>query len=168
MNFRSSKNVWGYFSVGAAGGLHEFADSQFGHCFSWGEDRNQARENLVVALKELSIRGDFRTTVEYLITLLETESFQQNNIDTAWLDLLIAERVRSDKPDVLLAVTCGALHIADRAITAAFTGFQTALEKGQIQASNDLDNVVDVSFLHITQIMPRKMLFRTILEFHML
>ena len=27
------KNVWGYFSVGAEGGLHEYADSQFGHCF---------------------------------------------------------------------------------------------------------------------------------------
>ncbi|XP_020292337.1 acetyl-CoA carboxylase isoform X2 [Pseudomyrmex gracilis] len=148
LNFRSSKNVWGYFSVGASGGLHEFADSQFGHCFSWGEDRNQARENLVIALKELSIRGDFRTTVEYLITLLETEAFQQNNIDTAWLDLLIAERIRSDKPDVLLAVTCGALHIADRTITSAFTGFQTALEKGQIQASNDLDNVVDVELIN--------------------
>ena len=60
LNFKSNKNVWGYFSVSASGGLHEFADSQFGHCFSWGEDREQARENLVVALKELSIRGDFR------------------------------------------------------------------------------------------------------------
>lgn len=76
LNFRSSKNVWGYFSVAASGGLHEFADSQFGHCFSWGENREQARENLVIALKELSIRGDFRTTVEYLITLLETKTFQ--------------------------------------------------------------------------------------------
>ena len=44
LNFRSSKNVWGYFSVSASGGLHEFADSQFGHCFSWGEDREMARE----------------------------------------------------------------------------------------------------------------------------
>ena len=44
LNFRSSKNVWGYFSVAASGGLHEFADSQFGHCFSWGEDREQAQE----------------------------------------------------------------------------------------------------------------------------
>ena len=44
LNFRSSKNVWGYFSVSASGGLHEFADSQFGHCFSWGEDRESARE----------------------------------------------------------------------------------------------------------------------------
>lgn len=42
LNFRSSKNVWGYFSVGATGGLHEFADSQFGHCFSWGENREEA------------------------------------------------------------------------------------------------------------------------------
>ena len=37
------KNVWGYFSVGAEGGLHEYADSQFGHCFAWGEDRDAAR-----------------------------------------------------------------------------------------------------------------------------
>lgn len=42
LNFRSNKNVWGYFSVAAAGGLHEFADSQFGHCFSWGENREEA------------------------------------------------------------------------------------------------------------------------------
>ena len=44
LNFRSSKNVWGYFSVAASGGLHEFADSQFGHCFSWGEDRESANK----------------------------------------------------------------------------------------------------------------------------
>lgn len=44
LNFRSSPNVWGYFSVSASGGLHEFADSQFGHCFSWGENRNEAKK----------------------------------------------------------------------------------------------------------------------------
>lgn len=147
LNFRSSKNVWGYFSVAASGGLHEFADSQFGHCFSWGENRQQARENLVIALKELSIRGDFRTTVEYLITLLETNRFLDNTIDTAWLDALIAERVQAEKPDILLGVICGALHIADRQITDAFTTFQTALEKGQIQAANTLTNVVDVELI---------------------
>jgi acetyl-CoA carboxylase/biotin carboxylase 1 len=123
LNFRSSKNVWGYFSVAASGGLHEFADSQFGHCFSWGEDREQARENLVIALKELSIRGDFRTTVEYLITLLETPAFQENSIDTSWLDALIAERVQADKPDIMLGVICGALQVADQAIINAFQNF---------------------------------------------
>lgn len=147
LNFRSSKNVWGYFSVAASGGLHEFADSQFGHCFSWGENRNQARENLVIALKELSIRGDFRTTVEYLITLLEANRFLDNTIDTAWLDALIAERVKSEKPDVLLGVICGALHIADRQLGEAFTNFQTSLEKGQIQAANTLTNVAEVELI---------------------
>lgn len=50
--------------------------------------------NMVIALKELSIRGDFRTTVEYLIRLLEDECFKRNKIDTAWLDSLIAEKVK--------------------------------------------------------------------------
>ncbi|XP_071057083.1 acetyl-CoA carboxylase isoform X2 [Onthophagus taurus] len=148
LNFRSSKNVWGYFSVAASGGLHEFADSQFGHCFSWGENREQARENLVIALKELSIRGDFRTTVEYLITLLETKSFQENTIDTAWLDILISERVQSEKPDVMLGVICGSLHIADKTISTAFHEFQTSLERGQVQGSNTLNNIVDVELIN--------------------
>ncbi|RZF37309.1 hypothetical protein LSTR_LSTR005641 [Laodelphax striatellus] len=148
LNFRSSKNVWGYFSVGASGGLHEFADSQFGHCFSWGENREQARENLVIALKELSIRGDFRTTVEYLITLLETESFQANTIDTAWLDILISERVQSDKPDILLGVICGALHIADRSVLRNFQEFQNSLERGQIQGTTMVEHDVNVELIH--------------------
>lgn len=134
--------------MAASGGLHEFADSQFGHCFSWGENRAQARENLVIALKELSIRGDFRTTVEYLITLLETKDFQENTIDTAWLDILISEKVQAEKPDVMLAVVCGALHIADKTIETAFQEFISSLEKGQIQASNTLTNVVDVELIN--------------------
>jgi acetyl-CoA carboxylase/biotin carboxylase 1 len=52
---------------------------------------------MVIALKELSIRGDFRTTVEYLITLLETKAFQENTFNTGWLDKLIAEKVQVQK-----------------------------------------------------------------------
>jgi len=52
---------------------------------------------MVVALKELSIRGDFRTTVEFLTKLLETDSFQHNCCDTAWLDHLISEKVQVGK-----------------------------------------------------------------------
>ena len=47
-----------------------------------------------MALKELSIRGDFRTIVEYLGRLLEDQNFQNNQIDTAWLDALIAEKMK--------------------------------------------------------------------------
>lgn len=64
LNFRSSSNVWGYFSVGNQGGIHSFSDSQFGHIFAYGENRQASRKHMVIALKELSIRGDFRTTVE--------------------------------------------------------------------------------------------------------
>lgn len=46
LNFRSRQNVWGYFSISASGGLHEFADSQFGHIFSHGDTREDARESV--------------------------------------------------------------------------------------------------------------------------
>ncbi|KAB7507632.1 Acetyl-CoA carboxylase [Armadillidium nasatum] len=147
LNFRSSKHVWGYFSVSASGGLHEYADSQFGHCFSWGEDREAARENLIIALKELSIRGDFRTTVEYLITLLETASFQNNSIDTGWLDQLIAARVKGKKPDTLLAVTCAAVHIGDNTIQDASNHFYSSLEKGQVLPLKSLTSSVEVDLI---------------------
>ncbi|XP_074743093.1 acetyl-CoA carboxylase 2 isoform X3 [Strix uralensis] len=148
LNFRSSKNVWGYFSVAAAGGLHEFADSQFGHCFSWGENREEAISNMVVALKELSIRGDFRTTVEYLIKLLETESFQSNEIDTGWLDHLIAEKVQAEKPDTMLGVVCGALNVADAAFRTCMTDFLHSLERGQVLPAASLLNIVDVELIY--------------------
>ncbi|XP_026117225.1 acetyl-CoA carboxylase isoform X2 [Carassius auratus] len=148
LNFRSSKNVWGYFSVGATGGLHEFADSQFGHCFSWGENREEAISNMVVAMKELSIRGDFRTTVEYLIKLLETESFRNNDIDTGWLDHLIAEKVQVERPDTMLGVVCGALQVADASFRESMSDFLHSLERGQVLPAASLVNTVSVDLIY--------------------
>ncbi|XP_067262908.1 acetyl-CoA carboxylase 2 isoform X6 [Chanodichthys erythropterus] len=148
LNFRSSKNVWGYFSVGATGGLHEFADSQFGHCFSWGENREEAISNMVVAMKELSIRGDFRTTVEYLIKLLETESFRNNDIDTGWLDHLIAEKVQAERPDTTLGVVCGALHVADASFRKSMSDFLHSLERGQVLPAASLVNTFNADLIY--------------------
>ncbi|KAM8886755.1 acetyl-CoA carboxylase isoform 2-T4 [Spinachia spinachia] len=148
LNFRSSKNVWGYFSVGATGGLHEFADSQFGHCFSWGENREEAISNMVVAMKELSIRGDFRTTVEYLIKLLETESFRNNDIDTSWLDHLIAEKVQAERPDTMLGIVCGALHVADASFQKSMSDYLHSLERGQVLPAASLVNSVNVDLIY--------------------
>ena len=50
--------------------------------------------NIILALKELSIRGDFRTTVEYLIQLLEADEFKHNKLDTGWLDKRIADKMK--------------------------------------------------------------------------
>ena len=148
LNFRSSRNVWGYFSVSACGGLHEFADSQFGHCFSWGETREDARENMVFALKELSIRGDFRTTIEYLIKLFETENYLQNKFDTGWLDKLITEKLKAEKPDLMLSVICTALHVADQKLRDKFQNFQSNLERGQILPLNSLGTRIEVDLVY--------------------
>ncbi|XP_023857626.1 acetyl-CoA carboxylase 2-like isoform X2 [Salvelinus sp. IW2-2015] len=148
LNFRSSKNVWGYFSVGATGGLHEFADSQFGHCFSWGENREEAISNMVVAMKELCIRGDFRTTVEYLIKLLETESFRNNDIDTGWLDNLIADKVQAERPDTMLGIVCGSLHVADASFRKSMSDFLHSLERGQVLPAASLLNTVEVDLVY--------------------
>eukprot|EP00069_Balaena_mysticetus_P020536 bmy_02870T0 len=121
---------------------------EFGHCFSWGENREEAISNMVVALKELSIRGDFRTTVEYLIKLLETESFQMNRIDTGWLDKLIAEKVQAERPDTMLGVVCGALHVADVSLRNSISNFLHSLERGQVLSAHTLLNTVDVELIY--------------------
>ncbi|KAH8862499.1 Acetyl-CoA carboxylase [Schistosoma japonicum] len=147
LNFRSNQSVWGYFSVSSAGGIHEFADSQFGHIFSAGENREHARENMVLALKELSIRGDFRTTVEYLIKVMESEAFINHKIDTEWLDTRIAQKDQVEKPDVLLGVICTALHIADNCLKQLFLNYELHLERGQFLPSKTLTNSVDVTLV---------------------
>ncbi|CAH8621561.1 unnamed protein product [Schistosoma guineensis] len=147
LNFRSNQSVWGYFSVSSAGGIHEFADSQFGHIFSAGENREHARENMVLALKELSIRGDFRTTVEYLIKVMESEAFMNHKINTEWLDARIAQNDQVEKPDILLGVICTALHIADNCLKQLFLNYELHLERGQFLPSKTLTNSVDVTLV---------------------
>ncbi|KAL5612714.1 hypothetical protein BROUX41_004198 [Berkeleyomyces rouxiae] len=148
LNFRSSSNVWGYFSVGSQGGIHSFSDSQFGHIFAYGENRSASRKHMVIALKELSIRGDFRTTVEYLIKLLETEAFEDNTITTGWLDELISKKLTAERPDPMLAVVCGAVTKAHINSEACFNEYRTGLEKGQVQSKDLLKTVFSVEFIY--------------------
>ena len=148
LNFRSSTNVWGYFSVSTAGGLHEFADSQFGHIFAYGEDRGESRKNMIVALKELSIRGDFRTTVEYLIKLLELEAFKENTITTGWLDSLISNKLTAERPDATLAVICGAAAKAYLASEACWAEYKRVLDKGQVPGRDVLRTVFGIDFIY--------------------
>ena len=148
LNFRSSSNVWGYFSVGTAGGIHSFSDSQFGHIFAYGENRSASRKHMVVALKELSIRGDFRTTVEYLIKLLETPAFEDNTITTGWLDQLISNKLTAERPDPILAVICGAVTKAHIASEACLAEYRKGLEKGQVPAKDVLKTVFPIDFIY--------------------
>ncbi len=148
LNFRSSSNVWGYFSVSSAGGIHSFSDSQFGHIFAYGENRQASRKHMVVALKELSIRGDFRTTVEYLIKLLETPAFEGNVFTTGWLDELISNKLTAERPDPILAVICGAVTKAHVASEACVNAFRQSLEKGQPPPKDILKTVFNIDFIY--------------------
>ncbi|EMC93743.1 hypothetical protein BAUCODRAFT_36199 [Baudoinia panamericana UAMH 10762] len=148
LNFRSSSNVWGYFSVGAASSIHNFSDSQFGHIFAYGENRQASRKHMVVALKELSIRGDFRTTVEYLIKLLETPAFEDNTITTGWLDELISKKLTAERPDPMVAVICGALTKAHMASEQCITEYRVGLEKGQTPSKDILKTVFPIEFIY--------------------
>ncbi|CAG8924548.1 unnamed protein product [Penicillium salamii] len=148
LNFRSSSNVWGYFSVGTAGGIHSFSDSQFGHIFAYGENRSASRKHMVVALKELSIRGDFRTTVEYLIKLLETPAFEDNTITTGWLDQLITNKLTAERPDQIVAIICGAVTKAHLASEAGIEEYRNGLGKGQVPSKDILKTVFPVDFIY--------------------
>ena len=148
LNFRSSSNVWGYFSVSSASSIHTFSDSQFGHIFAYGENRSASRKHMVIALKELSIRGDFRTTVEYLIKLLETPAFEDNTITTGWLDELITNRLTAERPDTMLAVVCGAVTKAHVASEACIATYKASLEKGQVPSKDVLKTVFPIDFIY--------------------
>ncbi|KAJ2054343.1 acetyl-coenzyme-A carboxylase [Coemansia sp. S16] len=148
LNFRSSTNVWGYFSVSANGGLHEFADSQFGHIFAYGANREQARQSMVVALKEISIRGDFRTTVEYLVRLLEMPDFRSNAFTTAWLDRLISDHLTAERPDPELAVICGATCMAHNDSARLLGEFKLAMDRGQAPNKALLKTTFLVEFIY--------------------
>jgi len=132
IKFQSTSNVWGYFSVGPNGGIHEFADSQFGHLFAKGPNREAARKALVLALKEIEVRGEIRTTVEYLVQLLETKEFKENTIDTSWLDGLIKEKsVYVEKPPHLV-VTSAAILRAYEHVKTETAAVVESFEKGQV------------------------------------
>lgn len=148
LNFRSSSNVWGYFSVGTQGGIHSYSDSQFGHIFAYGENRSASRKHMVVALKELSIRGEFQTTVEYLIKLLETPAFEENTITTGWLDELITNKLTAERPDPMLAVVCGAVTKAHVASEECVAEYKRGVEKGQVPAKDVLKTVFPVDFIY--------------------
>jgi acetyl-CoA carboxylase/biotin carboxylase 1 len=112
IKFQSAVNVWGYFAYGPNGGIHEFADSQFGHVFAKGASRDEARKALILTLKEMEVTGDIRTTFEYLEQLLETEAFKENKVTTSWLDGLLKEKVLQESIAPHRVVTSAAVFKA--------------------------------------------------------
>mmetsp|Transcript_38039 Transcript_38039/g.93045 ORF Transcript_38039/g.93045 Transcript_38039/m.93045 type:complete len:2078 (+) Transcript_38039:68-6301(+) len=138
VRFQSAPNCWGYFSIGASGKVHEFADSQFGHIFAKGDTREQARKSLQLALKNLMIDGDIRTPVEYLVELAETPEFRANTIDTAWLDRLIADKSVSARHNALDSVFYAACFRSFRQVQQRAAGMLDGIKRGHLPLSDDM------------------------------
>ncbi|XP_072977660.1 acetyl-CoA carboxylase 1-like isoform X1 [Typha angustifolia] len=132
LSFKSKPNVWAYFSVKSGGGIHEFSDSQFGHVFAFGESRTLAIANMVLGLKEIQIRGEIHTNVDYSIDLMNASEYRDNKIHTGWLDSRIAMRVRVERPPWYLSVVGGALYKASTSSAAIVSDYVGYLGKGQI------------------------------------
>eukprot|EP01094_Clydonella_sp_ATCC50884_P002538 TRINITY_DN11939_c0_g1_i1.p1 TRINITY_DN11939_c0_g1~~TRINITY_DN11939_c0_g1_i1.p1 ORF type:complete len:2190 (+),score=948.83 TRINITY_DN11939_c0_g1_i1:693-6572(+) len=151
LTFRTCPGVWGYFSVTSRGSLHDFADSQFGHVFAWGEDRETARRKLVLTLRELTIRGDIRTALHYLADLMEHEEYVSLAFHTGWLDNILLNQGGKfptlQSVDPLLAVVCGAMCKAFLRSKQREDTFFSYLQRGQIPPKNLLCVVDDVELI---------------------
>ena len=89
--------------------VHAFADSQFGHIFAHAPTRKQANYLLTLALKRLRVVGELHTNIKYVEELLMSDDFIGNDIDTAWLDKIIARKMQLQPPAVRDVAVCGAL-----------------------------------------------------------
>jgi len=89
-------------------------------------------------LRQLSIRGTMRNTVEILTKLCETTEFQSNTIDTAWLDTLISKKLSPDRPDTIVAVICTALHVGNSQIDKMWSEYTNAMNRGHILNFRDI------------------------------
>lgn len=139
LNFRSSQDVWGYFSVSSGGKVHEFADSQFGHLFARGRTRPEAITNLLGALKELELRATFHSQVSYLVDLLLEPDFADNKFNTQWLDIRIAQKIKQ-KLTIPMSeiVAVSAAVIGHTRVTDVFNNFRSAIDRGQVLPPHDL------------------------------
>ncbi len=154
LQFRSAVDVWGYFSVNSSGLIHEFADSQFGHVFAHGRDRESARRAMIVALKELDIRGDISTTTQYIIRMMQTEDYIHNRIDTAWLDGRLARHAElqlenlSSDPHHTLVAACGAALTGFKHFDSRTSLFRHMLSVGQVPPQDTLSQSVAVDLIY--------------------
>ena len=132
ISFKSTPEVWGYFSVKGGGAIHEYSDSQFGHLFAKGENREAAIRAMVVALKEIRVRGEIRTNADYVCDLIRAPEFVSDTHHTGWLDARIAAQITSGRPPWHLSVVCGAVLRALEHTNSRLAEYLGYLQKGQL------------------------------------
>ncbi|MEW5311712.1 MAG: hypothetical protein WDW38_003401 [Sanguina aurantia] len=105
----------------------------FGHLFAKGETREAAIRAMVVALRDVVIRGEIRTNVDYTLDMLTSPDFVSNHLNTGWLDARIAAHVKGSLTlPWHLTVIAGAVVRAAGHVNARRAEYLGYLTKGQL------------------------------------
>ena len=139
LTFRSIPGVTAHFSVRPPGGVHQFADSQFGHLFALAPTREAAACKLSLALRDMVVRGEISTTVHYLKWLIAQDAFRSDEHDTAWLDGLIARKEGPDALSTYIKVLCGMLVACRDRHIEKLKNARQKLQRGVTPAMKEFD-----------------------------
>nr|XP_027202841.1 acetyl-CoA carboxylase-like [Dermatophagoides pteronyssinus] len=138
LHMNGSPNVWGYFSIGQGGTVHQYCDSQIGHIFCVADNREQARKYLVRALHQLTIRGEISVNISALLVILNHEDYIANKTWTKWLEDKNICRVQqitdvcSISPTFFNAVLYGATYKAITEFRNNEEEFKAKINQGQV------------------------------------
>ena len=148
ISFRNSRDCWGYFSISSGGAVHQFADAQFGHIFSTGATREDARRGMVFALHGVNVRGEIRTSTAFVMELLERQEFRECDVSTAWLDQIIANQAEvSCSRDVFPALCAAAVYRMCRTEESNAEKYNSFLHAGHTPSTDYLSNRQTYTFV---------------------
>ncbi|KII67787.1 Acetyl-CoA carboxylase [Thelohanellus kitauei] len=149
LKFTGDKNVFGYFSIQSNGRVHQHTDSQFGHVFSWAPTREEARRNLVCALKQLCVNGSIRTITNFLICALEQDVFQKNETHTGWLDGSMNDACFIKGHSIGVTIACSACLLAHKRFTQIDNDNMVSLERGHVPKLDCFSNDISIDFIYL-------------------
>jgi len=97
--------------------IHSFFDPMISKLIVWAEDRETAREKIILALENYSIHG-IKTNISYLLQVLQNEAYIDNKISTKYcdehtddlIDLAKQEKSVKDRNIPVLAYLIYSLH----------------------------------------------------------
>jgi len=97
--------------------IHSFFDPMISKLIVWAEDRETAREKMILALENYSIHG-IKTNISYLLQVLHNEAYIDNKISTKYcdehtedlIDLANQEKSLKDRNIPVLAYLIYSLH----------------------------------------------------------
>eukprot|EP00882_Tetradesmus_deserticola_P027428 GHRQ01030357.1.p2 GENE.GHRQ01030357.1~~GHRQ01030357.1.p2 ORF type:complete len:143 (-),score=57.78 GHRQ01030357.1:402-830(-) len=87
---------------------------------------------MVVALRDVRVRGEIHTIIDYAADMLQSPEFMNNSIHTGWLDSRIAANVRAERPPWHLCVIGAAAVRAHEAFACKAAEYLGFLAKGQL------------------------------------